>query len=88
MDSSNVLRIFASVPRLKLITCLKSGRKNVSELIKTCGLSQSAVSQHLSKLKKSGLVKAEKEGRTIYYSLADKEIVSISQKLFNFLKKI
>ena len=55
--------------RVKLVLCLAEKSKNVSELIQTCGLAQSAVSQHLSKLKQSGLVKTTKNGKEVWYSL-------------------
>ncbi len=55
--------------RVKLLLCLAAGSKNVTDLIRTCGLSQSAVSQHLSKLKQAGLVRTQKEGKIVWYSL-------------------
>lgn len=68
--------------------CLGGGKKSVSELIKVCGLSQSAVSQHLSKLKNWGLIKNKKEGRVIYYELNNKKAARVSRKILDFLKKI
>lgn len=55
--------------RAKLILCLAEKSKNVSQLIGTCGLAQSAVSQHLAKLKQSGLVTSKKQGKEVWYSL-------------------
>lgn len=80
--------IFGSTARLKLLTCLKEKPKNVSELIKTCGLTQSAVSQHLAKLKSLKIVRCQKKGREIYYQLAKKSLGVISQKLLVYLKNL
>jgi len=51
--------VFGSTARLKLLNCLKEKSKTVEELIGVCGLSQSAVSQHLRKLKDMGFVKGQ-----------------------------
>ncbi|MCX7881410.1 MAG: metalloregulator ArsR/SmtB family transcription factor [Patescibacteria group bacterium] len=80
--------VFGSSIRLKLLSCLKEKPKTVSQLIKTCGLSQSAVSQHLIKLKKFNLVINQKKGRKIYYQLSKKSLGKISQKLLVLLKNI
>ena len=67
--------------RAKLLICLSQKPKNVSELIQNCGLSQSAVSQHLAKLKASRLVRATKNGKQMYYSLRYSAVASISREL-------
>ena len=66
--------IFGSTARLKLLTCLKEKSKNVSELIKTCGLTQSSISQHLAKLKSLKIVRCQKRGREIYYQLKKNQL--------------
>lgn len=80
--------IFGSTARLKLLSCLKEKSKTVSQLIKTCGLSQSAVSQHLAKLKTFDLVSCQKKGREIYYQLTKKSLGELSQKLLVYLKNL
>lgn len=81
------LHAFSSLPRLKLMVCLGKGEKSVGELIKVCNLSQSAVSQHLRKLKGWGLVKSCKVGRIVFYELKNKKAAELSQKILDFLKK-
>lgn len=85
---TDVLRAFASLSRIKLMLCLKDKEKNVSQLIKTCGLSQSAVSQHLAKLKKWGLIKNKKKGKEVYYSLKKKNIIGVCEKLYKLAKSL
>ena len=83
----NLLKAFSSLPRIKLLVCLENGKKNVSQLIKVCQLSQSAVSQHLEKLRKILLVDCEKKGREVYYFLKNKKAAVIAKQLLVFLKK-
>lgn len=73
--------------RLKLIQCISKKEKTVGELISNCGLSQSAVSQHLMKLKKAGLVKDNKEGREVKYSLTNNQLSNISDLLLSLSKE-
>ena len=84
----SVINAFASPVRLKLLCCLSKRRKNVAELITECGLSQSAVSQHLTKLKDVGLVKDDKEGKYVYYSLMYPKAAKLAKKIQNFIKEV
>lgn len=83
-----ILRAFSSLPRIKILLCLKEKEKNVGELIKNCGLSQSAVSQHLKKLKNWGLVSCYKQGKEVYYKLNKKNVAEIAEKLLVFYKSL
>ncbi len=67
--------------RAKLLLCLSRNSKNVTEMIHTCGLSQSAVSQHLRKLKSAGLVSTKKAGKEIIYSIKYKKATEIARLL-------
>lgn len=82
----SVLSALSNNTRLKLLVCLSASEKNVTQLINNCELSQSAVSQHLDKLKLARLVKTRREGKEVYYSLADKEVARISSQLLSFIK--
>lgn len=79
---------FSNPVRLQLICCLENGPKNVEELIGNCGLSQSAVSQHLQKLRNSGLVKDKKQGKYVYYSLSNKQTVKIAKQIQRLAKEV
>ncbi len=87
MDSP-VLNSLSNSTRLMLLCCLAKDKKNVRELIDTCGLAQSAVSQHLKKLKSAGLVKDEKYGKFVYYSLANPNVSKIANSLNDFVKGV
>lgn len=85
---NDVYSTFGNQVRTKLILCLAQSPKNVTQLIQNCGLSQSAVSQHLAKLKKSGLVQTGKNGKEIWYSLKSEKAAQISQLLLALEKEI
>lgn len=84
----NVFSIFANSSRLKLLICLDKSEKNVTELIKNCGLSQSAVSQHLEKLRNANFVTTKRRGKEIIYKLNSKKSAEIAQELIGFEKEV
>ena len=84
----DVYSAFGNQVRTKLILCLAEKPKNVTELINTCHLSQSAVSQHLSKLKKSGIVETKKEGQVVWYTLKYQKAADISSLLVSLEKEV
>lgn len=83
-----IINAFSNPVRLKLLCCLAGGSKNVQELIGNCGLAQSAVSQHLTKLKNAGLVKTRRNGKFIYYSLLTRRVGNMAEVLSNFVKEV
>ena len=86
---SLVLSSLSNKTRLKLLLCLSESEKNVTQLTNNCGLSQSAVSQHLEKLRSSGLVVTKREGKEIFYSLKyPHKTHTISKGLLQFLKEV
>lgn len=61
-----------------MILCeLVNGERSVSELEAVVPLSQSALSQHLAKLRAGGLVATRREAQTIFYSLHDQRVVRL-----------
>lgn len=67
--------------RLRILQVISSGRKSVSAIIEALGLSQPLVSHHLKELKRSLLVKVDREGPFVYYQLADPRILTILQAM-------
>lgn len=70
--AANILRLLGNERRL-LILCFLMSRKEmtVGEIVSTIGLSQSALSQHLAKLRKDGIVTYRRASQTLYYRIAD-----------------
>lgn len=85
---SNIISSFSNTTRLKLIVCLGKSDKNVTDLIKNCGLSQSAVSQHLEKLKKTGLVTCTRKGKEMIYTLKNRKISNIAKELLSLERMV
>lgn len=83
--SDAVLSAFTNPVRLKIIACLAEQPKNVSELIGTCDLSQSAISQHLARLRQTGLVTTERHGKAIYYRISDPVAARLGHDLHTFI---
>ena len=67
--------------RLRVLLSLREGRLSVSSLVEALQLSQPLISHHLKELKRSLLVKVERNGPFIYYELADKRILQIIKDL-------
>ena len=57
------------------------GEATVSELCEVADLSQSAMSQHLAKMRSDGLVQGRKDGLQVYYSIADTRCFGILEHL-------
>jgi len=77
-----MLKQMANANRLMILCRLVKGEETVGELVTEVGLSQSAVSQHLIKMKEAGLVVSERRGQQVYYSLASDEVKSILKTLY------
>jgi ArsR family transcriptional regulator len=69
--ASNFLKAISHEGRLMILCHLVSGEKSVTELEDLLSARQAAVSQQLARLRLEGLVVPRREGKTIYYSLAD-----------------
>jgi len=74
-EVAGILRALANERRLMILCKLVEwGEGNVSALAKAVGLSQSALSQHLAKMRGEGLVAYRRESQTLWYRIADKRI--------------
>lgn len=70
-------KVYGDPTRLKILKALIGKRLCVQELVAIVGVTQSAVSHQLSILRRSNLVRFEKEGRTVFYQLDDDHIERI-----------
>lgn len=70
-EAASFLKSIANDRRLVILCELVKGERSVGELEAVAGLSQSALSQHLARLREAKLVKTRRESQTIHYSLAD-----------------
>lgn len=67
-EVSGLLKSISNDKRLKILCALQNGEKSVGNLESIVGLSQSALSQHLARLRRDGLVKTRRDAQTIFYS--------------------
>ena len=65
------LKALAHEGRLLILCYLNTGEKSVTELERLLGQRQAAVSQQLARLRMEGLVRARRDGKTIFYSIDD-----------------
>lgn len=70
-DAAALLKALSHEGRLMIMCQLVAGEKSVSELEETLDIRQAAVSQQLARLRLEGLVEPRRDGKTIYYSIAD-----------------
>ena len=68
--ASGLLKSLANAQRLRILCLLATGERNVGELNELLDLSQSALSQHLARLREDGLVATRREAQPIFYRLA------------------
>ncbi len=67
--------------RLRILLSLNGGKKSVNSIVEELNLSQPLVSHHLKELKRSLLVKVERQGPFIYYEVADRKVIDILKKI-------
>ena len=76
-DLADLFRIFADYTRIKILYVLFESEMCVCDIAQLLGMSQSAISHQLRALKQSKLVKYRRDGKTVFYSLADDHVVAI-----------
>lgn len=82
---TKLLKVLAQPKRLEIIHLLRDQRLNVTEIFSMLDLPQANVSQHLMVMREAGIVTAEREGKTIYYSLANPKIIEASDAIRGWL---
>ncbi|WP_026247195.1 metalloregulator ArsR/SmtB family transcription factor [Streptomyces sp. MspMP-M5] len=80
-DAAALFGLLASPPRLHIVWALAQGESDVSGLAERVGGALPAISQHLSKLKLAGLVRARREGRRVVYFVDDPDTVAMVRTL-------
>lgn len=68
---ADFFKVLSEVSRLQIVCSLKTGAKNVTEIIEATGLGQANVSKHLKILTHAGVVSREQRGVCVYYKIAN-----------------
>lgn len=85
-EVANLLRLLGNARRLLIVCKLaERGEANVTTLAAVVGISQSALSQHLARLREDGLLAFRRDSQTIWYRIADtrvEELLGHVERLF------
>lgn len=81
--AARLLKALANERRLSILCHLGRGEMSVGQLADAVGLSLSALSQHLAKLREDGVVTARRRSQTVFYALASPEAAAVIDVLMN-----
>ena len=82
--AGDLLKALSHESRLLILCILVQGEKSVSELEEIMNMPQAAVSQQLARLRFDRLVSTRREGRMVYYSIANDEVSQLVEMLYEF----
>lgn len=82
LKAEKMLKLLANSKRLLILCNLLRKECSVNELSELVGLSQSALSQHLARMREEELVSTNKQGTTIYYRINKPEVEAILSTLY------
>ncbi|MDQ1901152.1 metalloregulator ArsR/SmtB family transcription factor [Paracoccus sp. WLY502] len=77
------LALVANAKRLLILCELTKGERSVGALQQAVGLSQSALSQHLAKLREAQMVDTRRESQTIFYRISDPDLEVLMAALYD-----
>lgn len=87
VQAANFLKAISHEGRLMILCHLASGERSVTELEQLLSARQATVSQQLSRLRLEGLVTTRREGKAIYYSLADDRPKLVMELIYDLFCK-
>jgi DNA-binding transcriptional ArsR family regulator len=85
-EKAELLNVLANANRLRMLSALLTSEISVGSLAGQLGLSQSALSQHLSRLRAADLVRTRRDAQTVYYSVKSEKVavvLAILEELFS-----
>jgi ArsR family transcriptional regulator, cadmium/lead-responsive transcriptional repressor len=77
VTTSRFFQVLADPTRVRLLELLLAGERNVGDLVGALGVQQGRVSSHLACLRWCGFVSTRREGKYVYYRLADARVVEL-----------
>lgn len=81
-EASGFLLMLANPHRLRILCALREGERSVTSLGAVVDLSQSALSQHLARLRQAGIVSTRRDAQTIHYSIRDKRAGQLLEAIY------
>jgi ArsR family transcriptional regulator len=79
-ELADLFKVFGDSTRIKILFVLYEGEMCVYDIAQTLSMTQSSISHQLRILKQNRLIKFRKEGKVVFYSLADEHVFSIIQQ--------
>jgi DNA-binding transcriptional ArsR family regulator len=80
-------KALAEPSRLEILNALRDGERTVTEILEVTGFGQANVSKHLQLLYSAGFVERRKDGVSMYYKLADNEVIRLCELMCGRLEK-
>ncbi len=87
-DAAFLAKALSDANRLRILYCLGRGERSVNQIAEDLDLSQPLVSHHLKELKRALLVRVERRGPFIFYTLADPQILTIMNTISGLAKTL
>ena len=81
-EATTILRVLANEDRLLLLCQLSTGEKCVGELEDLLDIHQPTLSQQLGVLRNEGIVSTRRDGKKIYYSIADTRVLALLKTMY------
>ena len=79
-DLAELFKIFGDTTRIRILFVLFESEMCVCDIAETLNMTQSAISHQLRLLKSNGLIRARRQGKSVFYSLADDHVSTIIQQ--------
>lgn len=87
IDVAELFKVFGDSTRIKILSALSGGELCVCDISTAVGMTSSAVSHQLKILKNAELVSFRREGKTVFYSLADGHVNTILKQGFEHINE-
>lgn len=85
---AKLFRGLADSTRLAILELIREGEKSVTEVVRATGQSQSNISNHLRCLLECGLLKNQRRGRNVFYTLGNEEVTTLLEQTDKTLHEI
>ncbi len=77
---AELFRAFSDTSRVRILSALMGGERNISALAEAIGISESAVSHHMRGLRQMRMVQSRREGKEVYYRIDDEHVIALFQQ--------
>ena len=77
---AELFRAFSDTSRVRIVSALLKGERNISALAQEVGISESAVSHHMRGLRQMRMVQSRRDGKEVYYRIDDEHIIALFQQ--------